>query len=271
MREKELSKVELFERIRHDHRKEGWSIRTLARHHEVHRRTVRQALASARPPTRRSSPRAAPALGPWKPTIEGWLRADLEAPRKQRHTARRVWQRLLDEHGALVGESTVRAYVSEVRRDLVSGVGEVTIVALHGPGEEAEVDFGAATVILAGRPTLVHIFHLRLSHSGKAVHLPFLVEDQLAFLEGFAVTFERLGGVPERVSASNMFPATYSMTVRRGTPSKKVKAATCAALQASASSRSTGRTNMYRDQARTMTKAHTRRMRPACGSSQRPR
>ena len=207
--------MELFERIRHDHRKEGWSIRTLARHHEVHRRTVRQALASARPPTRRSSPRAAPALGPWKPTIEGWLRADLEAPRKQRHTARRVWQRLLDEHGALVGESTVRAYVSEVRRDLVSGVGEVTIVALHGPGEEAEVDFGAATVILAGRPTLVHIFHLRLSHSGKAVHLPFLVEDQLAFLEGFAVTFERLGGVPERIRIDNLGAAVAKVLTGR--------------------------------------------------------
>ncbi len=196
--------MELFERIRHDHRKEGSSIRTLARRHEVHRRTVRQALASARPPARRTSSRAAPALGPWKPTIEGWLRADLQAPRKQRHTARRVWQRLLDEHGARIGESTVRAYVSEVRRDLLSGIDEVTIVARHGPGEEAEVDFGAATVILAGVPTTVHIFHLRLSHSGKAVHLPFLIEDQTAFLEGFAVAFERLGGVPAMVRLDNL-------------------------------------------------------------------
>lgn len=106
--------MELFERIRRDHRKEGLSIRTLARRHEVHRRTVRQALASALPPPRVVPPRAAPALGPWKATIDGWLTADLTAPRKQRHTARRVWQRLLDEHGAEVGESTVRAYVSEV-------------------------------------------------------------------------------------------------------------------------------------------------------------
>jgi len=196
--------VELFERIRHDHRKEGSSIRTLARRHKVHRRTVRQALASARPPGRRVPPRVAPALGPWKATIDGWLRADLKAPRKQRHTARRVWQRLLDEHGAQVGESTVRAYVSEVRRELVSGIDEVTIVALHGPGEEAEVDFGAATVILAGLPTTVHVFHLRLSHSGKAVHLPYLVEDQLAFLEGFTRAFGRLGGVPGRIRLDNL-------------------------------------------------------------------
>lgn len=196
--------MELFERIRHDHRKEGLSIRTLASRHGVHRRTVRQALSSARPPVRRVPPRVAPALGPWKATIDGWLMADLTAPRKQRHTARRVWQRLLDEHGADVGESTVRAYVSEVRRTLLSGVGEVTIVALHGPGEEAEVDFGAATVILAGVPTIAHIFHLRLSHSGKAVHLPFLVEDQLVFLDGFVRVFERLGGVPARVRLDNL-------------------------------------------------------------------
>jgi transposase len=196
--------VELFERIRHDHRKEGSSIRTLARRHGVHRRTVRQALTSARPPDRRASARAAPALGTWKPIIEGWLRADLQAPRKQRHTARRVWQRLLDEHGARIGESTVRAYVSEVRGALLSGIDEVTIVASHGPGEEAEVDFGAATVMLAGVPTTVRIFHLRLSHSGKAVHVPFLIEDQTAFLEGFAIAFERLGGVPAMIRLDNL-------------------------------------------------------------------
>jgi transposase len=210
-----LSKVELFERIRHDHRKEGSSIRTLARRHEVHRRTVRQALASARPPARRASPRAAPALGPWKPTIEGWLKDDLAAPRKQRHTARRVWQRLLDEHGALIGESTVRAYVSEVRRALLSGIDEVTIVALHGPGEEAEVDFGEATVILAGEPTTVHIFHLRLSHSGKAIHLPFLIEDQLAFLEGFSIAFERWGGVPAMIRLDNLKAAVAKILTGR--------------------------------------------------------
>ena len=213
--EKELSKVELFERIRHDHREEGLSIRTLARRHEVHRRTVRQALASARPPARRVSPRPAPALGPWKATIDDWLRADLAAPRKQRHTARRVWQRLLDEHGAVVGESTVRAYVSEVRRGLMSSIGEVTIVALHGPGEEAEVDFGAATILLAGEPTIVHVFHLRLSHSGKAVHVPFLVEDQTAFLEGFSIAFERLGGVPARIRLDNLKAAVTRILAGR--------------------------------------------------------
>jgi hypothetical protein len=60
--------------------------------------------------------RPSPVLDVWKPTIDAWLEADREAPRKQRHTARRVWQRLVDEHHADVGESTVRRYVAEVRR-----------------------------------------------------------------------------------------------------------------------------------------------------------
>ena len=55
-------------------------------------------------------------MEPWKPVIDGWLAEDKEAPRKQRHTARRVWQRLVEEHDAEVGESTVRRYVAEVRR-----------------------------------------------------------------------------------------------------------------------------------------------------------
>jgi hypothetical protein len=95
-----------------------------------------------------------------------------------------------------VTESTVRQYLRSLRAELEVGTGTVTIVACHPPGEEAEVDFGEATVILAGEATVVHLFHLRLSGSGKAVTLAFLAPDQAAFLEGHAIAFERLGGVP---------------------------------------------------------------------------
>ncbi len=100
--------MELFERIRIDRREERVSIRALARRHGVHRRTVRQAIDSAIPSSRKPAARAAPAVGPQAATIRAWLVEDLAAPRKQRHTARRVWQRLVEEHGADVGESTVR-------------------------------------------------------------------------------------------------------------------------------------------------------------------
>jgi hypothetical protein len=106
------SRVELFEQIRKDRRVEGTSIRELADRHHVHRRTVRQALDSAVLPPRKSYPRRPrPAIDPYAEVIDGWLLADREVPRKQRHTARRVWQRLVAEHGAACSEVSVSRYM----------------------------------------------------------------------------------------------------------------------------------------------------------------
>ena len=82
--------------------------------------------------------------------MRGWLVEDRAAPRKQRHTARRVWQRLLDEQGAVVAESTVRAFVAEVRRELGTGTGLVMVPQTHLPAVEAEVDFGEFRARIAG-------------------------------------------------------------------------------------------------------------------------
>jgi transcriptional regulator with XRE-family HTH domain len=89
-----VSSVELFEQIRRDRDREGLSIRELARRYGVHRRAVPQALASPLPPVKRSpSHRPAPRPGAYRALIDAWLEADREAPRKQRHTAKRIWQR----------------------------------------------------------------------------------------------------------------------------------------------------------------------------------
>ncbi len=199
--------MELFERIRIDKREEDVSVRALARRHGVHRRTVRQALAAALPPPRRVASRVAPAVGPHRATIRAWLTSDLSAPRKQHHTARRVWQRLVDEEGALVAESTVRAVVGEIKAELESGTRLVTVPQAHPPGDEAEVDFGEATIVIAGVPVKVDIFHLRLSHSARAVHVAFASEGQEALLEGHVLAFARLGGVPGRIRYDNLTPA----------------------------------------------------------------
>src|SRR5256885_3719276 len=145
------SRVELFEQIRRDRDREGLSIRALAARHGVHRRAVRQALASAVPPAKRSpSSRPAPRLGAYRALIDAWLEADREAPRKQRHTARRVWQRLVDEHGAQIGESTVRRYVAGARRRKGMAVVDVSVPQTHPLGAEAEVDFGNVSFYLDG-------------------------------------------------------------------------------------------------------------------------
>jgi len=118
------SRVELFEKIRRDHDREGLSIRALARRHGVHRRAVRQALESALPPERkRPESHPAPASGPSRELIDSWLIADRSAPVKQRHTAKRVYERLRDEHGAQVAETTVRDYMRRRRRELGFTVG----------------------------------------------------------------------------------------------------------------------------------------------------
>ncbi len=95
------SRVELFEQIRRDQRLDEVSIRELADRHRVHRRTARQALAAAVPPPRKVCPvRRRPALDAWATVIDAWLIGDKNIPRKQRHTARRIWQRLVAEHQA---------------------------------------------------------------------------------------------------------------------------------------------------------------------------
>lgn len=207
--------MEQFERIRRDHREEGLSIRALAERHRVHRRAVRQALGSAVPPARKVPEREAPVLGPYREVVRGWLRDDLEVPRKQRHTARRVWQRLVAEHGAEVAESTVRAFVAEVWAELTNETGRVTIPQLHEPGREAEVDFGEFAAWVDGVMVKLWMFCLRLSASGRAFHVGFGNQAQEAFLEGHRLAFEHLGGVPARVRYDNLKPAVVKVLMGR--------------------------------------------------------
>ncbi len=202
-----MSRVELFEQIRRDVRRDGLSVRALAQRYRVHRRTVRQALASALPPPRRTPTRDAPVLGPWKALIITWLEADQRAPRKQRHTARRIWQRLCDEHGATVAEPTVRAFVAKVRAELRGQVTEVIVPQLHPPGAEAECDFGECYVDVDGVRSKLYLFVLRLSASGRAFHRAYPTQAQEAFLEGHVAAFADFGGVPHRVRYDNLKPA----------------------------------------------------------------
>ncbi len=140
--------------------------------------------------------------GPGKADIDQWLREDLDAPRKQRHTAQRVWQRLVDEHHMVeLSYSTVRDYVARrrvqvalERDDLLAE--RAFVPQQHAPGQDAEVDFADLWVRVDGEPTKWFLFTLRLSCSGKAVHRVFPSQGQEAFLEGHQHAFEVLGGVP---------------------------------------------------------------------------
>jgi len=156
------------------------------------------------PPKRRPESRPAPKLGAYHGLIDEWLIADRLAPRKQRHTAKRIWKRLVDEHGADVAESTVRDHVRKRRRELGLTVGEVFVPQVHAPAGTAEVDWGEAEVDLAGERTKVHLFHMRSCFSGAAFTMASPVETQQAFLEGHALAFDWFGGVFCEVRYDNL-------------------------------------------------------------------
>ncbi|MFB9601378.1 IS21 family transposase [Streptomyces roseofulvus] len=194
------SKVDLYAAIRRD-AKAGLSIRALQRKYGVGFLTVQKALTSAWPEPRKKLPPRATRLDPYKPLIDEMLRADLDAPRKQRHTVKRIFERLLDEHGAdEISYQMVRGYVAdrreEIRVQAGRGVVEAFVPQTHKPGAEAEVDFGDVTVRLSGELVTCYLFAFRLSYSGKAVHRIFASAGQEAFFEGHVHALNTLGGVP---------------------------------------------------------------------------
>jgi transposase len=215
------ARVEVFAAIRRDARVEGLSIRALAARHGVHRRTVRAALESAEPPERKTAVRVSPKLEAFKPLIDAMLLEDVSAPRKQRHTARRVLARLVDEHGLdEVSYSTVRDYVRTRRSGIDAEAGrhrEVFVPQDHAPGAEAEVDFGDVWVVLNGVKTKCQLFVFRLSHSGKAVHWVYPSCGQEAFLEGHIEAFTTIGGIPTRhIRYDNLTSAIKSVLYGKG-------------------------------------------------------
>ncbi|MFF0087762.1 hypothetical protein ACFYR1_50380 [Streptomyces canus] len=170
-----LSKQELFDRIRRDSWQRQMSIQALSRKYGVHRRLVREALSSPVPTPRRQPVRTSPRMEPYKKAVDAWLRADLEAPRKQRHTVRRIVARIEEEFGEAIPYPTVRDFVAARRKEIAAQAGapvEAFVTRHNALGADAEVDFGDVYVDLAGQRTRCYLFAFRLAYSGKAVHRP---------------------------------------------------------------------------------------------------
>lgn len=200
--------MELFEAIRREYEFGIGTIQGVARQFGVHRRLVREALAGPIPAEKPSCGRAHPRLDPVADFIDGILEGDRRAPRKQRHTAHRIYVRLTKERpGCVIAESTVRRYVRSRKLALGLLAGETFVPQSYPWGSEAQVDWYEALADLAGVPTTLQVFVFRSMASGAAFHRAYLRATQQAFLEAHQLAFHYFGGVFRRLRYDNLTSA----------------------------------------------------------------
>ena len=191
--------VDVYLRVRRAVMVEGMSVREAARTFGLHRNTVRKMLTHSVPPGyQRQTPPRRPKLSPYTGVIDHILDEDHHVPRKQRHTAKRIFERLRDEYGFDGGYTTVKDYVREHRRQ----TREMFVPLSHPPGH-AQCDFGEALVVIGGVQLKLHCFVLDLPHSDGCFVKAYPAETTEAFLDGHVSAFAFLGGVPQSILYDN--------------------------------------------------------------------
>ena len=177
---------------------EGDSRRQILRETGMHRQTLKKILEHSEPPGyRQQKPRPRKKLGAFLERIQQILKEDQAMPRKQRHTAKRIWQRL-GEAGFTGGYTVVKDAV----RELTQKNQEVFVPLIHRPGE-AQVDFGHALAKVNGQLRKVAFFVMVLPYSDATFVMAFERECTETFWEGHVRAFEFFGGVPRRITYDN--------------------------------------------------------------------
>jgi transposase len=202
------AKVELFEQIRREYEFGVGTIVGVAKKLGVHRRMVREAIASALPKPRKKTERPRWKVKPVMEFVNAILEADRKAPRKQRHTARRIWERIQQEvPDCKIGERTIRLYVHDRKVALGMAVHEIHVPQSYAWGAEAQVDWYESYADLAGERVRLQVFAMRSMASGAAFHCAYLHATQQAFLEGHELAFAYLGGVFRKLRYDNLTAA----------------------------------------------------------------
>lgn len=202
------AKVELFEEIRREYEFGVGTIKGVARKLNVHRRMVREAIGNALPEPRKKIEGRRSRMAAFASAIDAMLEEDRQAPRKQRHTSRRIWERLRTEQtGFDLCERSVRQYVQRRKEELGLAKRETHVPQSYDWAEEAQVDWYEAWADLGGERVKLQVFAMRSMASGGAFHRAFLRATQQAFLEAHEQAFAYFGGVFQRIRYDNLTSA----------------------------------------------------------------
>ena len=184
--------VELYGRVRYAVQIEGLSHREVARRFGIDPRTVAKMMVFSVPPGyRRKKPPARPKLDPFTGIIDQILEDDKRRPAKQRHTSKRIFERLRNEHGYAGGLTIVKDYVLAQRQRQR----EVFVPLRHDPGH-AQADFGEALAVIGGVEQKIHFFAMDLPHSDAGFVQAYPAETTEAFCAGHVAAFSFFGKVP---------------------------------------------------------------------------
>jgi len=208
-----MKKVEDYEEIRRAYFVEKISIREIHRRLGHDRDTIRKAITSPAPqPYQMTQPRVAPVLGPFKQSIDELLKESEDQRRKQRYTAHRIYELLLEKNYP-GSEGAVHNYVCQQRKKRTAK--NAFLPLEFEPGQDAQVDWGEAVVEMNGERIMVQLFIMRLNYSRARFVMAFPFQKQEAFWAGHVQAYHFFGGVPRRITYDNLKTAVYKILVGR--------------------------------------------------------
>jgi transposase len=196
-----------YDLVRRLHYRQGLSRHEIARRTGLHRKTINKMLRYSRPPGyRRQYPRSQPKLDPVRGVIDQILEDDRQAPAKQRHTAKRILERLGAEHGFTGSYTIVKDYVRQKRLRMK----EVFFPLEQEPGT-SQVDFGRATVVISGRQQTAYVFCVALPYSDAVFAKAYPTEALEAVQDGHNGAYAFFAGVPPHCLYDNMSTAVKAV------------------------------------------------------------
>ena len=190
-----MLKVDQYDFIRTGYRVYGKKIKQIARETGHSKNTIKKVLRGEYKGYKERDNQPFPVLEPYLEIIDGWLESDKEQPKKQRHTAVRVYNRLKTEHDFKGAETTVRRYVCQAKLRLGLNGRQAFIPSDPEAGIEAEVDWGRCRAIIGGQETLLKFFCMRSKYSGKHFVRCYPCERQQALFDGHIQAFSFFGGI----------------------------------------------------------------------------